>query len=423
MSERLNSVDIEDVLSSIRRLVSEDARPGAKSGAAAPSRTAPDPVAEEEVSEPSTPFFATSRSEPEETVAPAPAMPAEPSADKLILTPSLRIVPEAEPDPIPEATVDPAEAAAEDVPEAPMLEDALEEEEPVATPFHSIRIDRGGARLDAVMDQVAQGLDAAEQDWEPVGEAPRAFASDWEDDIAPATTEAATETAEPADPVSASVTEAEDILQGNDVPQADPSSTATGMGWETSGWATPDWQAVEADSSPAEPVVTLQDAVPADVADVSWMAVDAGPVAEEVAAPSVDEDLAAQPADDLADLPDWARMEAEPAVEEAVEFAAAAGMAAAGTSRAKVAEDPKWADAAEAQIRRELEEEVNPSAFVDFDEDDHDERRFDEEMLRDLVRDIIREELQGALGERITRNVRKLVRAEIARAMAVRDFE
>ena len=39
------------------------------------------------------------------------------------------------------------------------------------------------------------------------------------------------------------------------------------------------------------------------------------------------------------------------------------------------------------------------------------------------VRDIIREELQGALGERITRNVRKLVRAEIARAMAVRDFE
>ena len=46
----------------------------------------------------------------------------------------------------------------------------------------------------------------------------------------------------------------------------------------------------------------------------------------------------------------------------------------------------------------------------------------DEEVLRDLVRDILREELQGTLGERITRNVRKLVRAEIARALAARDF-
>ncbi|MFN4171015.1 MAG: hypothetical protein ACK4GW_04590 [Pseudorhodobacter sp.] len=48
---------------------------------------------------------------------------------------------------------------------------------------------------------------------------------------------------------------------------------------------------------------------------------------------------------------------------------------------------------------------------------------YDEALLRDLVRDIIREELSGTLGERITRNVRKLVRAEIARAMTVREFE
>lgn len=43
---------------------------------------------------------------------------------------------------------------------------------------------------------------------------------------------------------------------------------------------------------------------------------------------------------------------------------------------------------------------------------------FDENMLRDLVTDIIRQELQGVLGERITRNVRKLVRREIQRAMS-----
>ncbi|MEL6376201.1 MAG: hypothetical protein AAFQ04_03250 [Pseudomonadota bacterium] len=47
----------------------------------------------------------------------------------------------------------------------------------------------------------------------------------------------------------------------------------------------------------------------------------------------------------------------------------------------------------------------------------------DEEALRELVSDIVRRELQGALGERITRNVRKLVRREIHRAMVGRDFE
>jgi hypothetical protein len=42
----------------------------------------------------------------------------------------------------------------------------------------------------------------------------------------------------------------------------------------------------------------------------------------------------------------------------------------------------------------------------------------DEDMLRDMVSEIVRQELQGALGERITRNVRKLVRREIHRALA-----
>jgi hypothetical protein len=48
---------------------------------------------------------------------------------------------------------------------------------------------------------------------------------------------------------------------------------------------------------------------------------------------------------------------------------------------------------------------------------------FDEDELRDLVRNMIREELQGVMGERITRNVRKLVRREIQRALAADEFE
>lgn len=46
----------------------------------------------------------------------------------------------------------------------------------------------------------------------------------------------------------------------------------------------------------------------------------------------------------------------------------------------------------------------------------------DEEMLRDLISEIVRQELQGALGERITRNVRRLVRREIQRALSAHDL-
>lgn len=47
----------------------------------------------------------------------------------------------------------------------------------------------------------------------------------------------------------------------------------------------------------------------------------------------------------------------------------------------------------------------------------------DEEMLRDMVAEIVRQELQGALGERITRNVRKLVRREIHRALSAQNID
>lgn len=52
-----------------------------------------------------------------------------------------------------------------------------------------------------------------------------------------------------------------------------------------------------------------------------------------------------------------------------------------------------------------------------------DDDVLDEDALRELISDIVREELQGALGERITRNVRKLVRREIHRALAAQDLE
>ena len=86
-----------------------------------------------------------------------------------------------------------------------------------------------------------------------------------------------------------------------------------------------------------------------------------------------------------------------------------------------VSPDPVWAAQAEAEVVADLSDPVDEADAGLFA--DGPEMTFDESVLRDLVRDLIREELQGGLGERITRNVRKLVRAEIARALAAREFD
>lgn len=70
---------------------------------------------------------------------------------------------------------------------------------------------------------------------------------------------------------------------------------------------------------------------------------------------------------------------------------------------------PHFAHRVEAEADARIFEETAPDEL-------------DEEALRDMIREIIREELQGALGERITRNLRKLVRSEINRALAGREF-
>ncbi len=52
----------------------------------------------------------------------------------------------------------------------------------------------------------------------------------------------------------------------------------------------------------------------------------------------------------------------------------------------------------------------------------NDDEVLDEDMLRALVAQIVREELHGQLGERVTQQVRKLVRAEIAKALDERKY-
>ncbi|WP_254437874.1 hypothetical protein [Ruegeria arenilitoris] len=50
-------------------------------------------------------------------------------------------------------------------------------------------------------------------------------------------------------------------------------------------------------------------------------------------------------------------------------------------------------------------------------------RVMDADALRALIAQVVREELQGVLGQRITRNVRKMVRREIYRALAERELD
>jgi hypothetical protein len=47
----------------------------------------------------------------------------------------------------------------------------------------------------------------------------------------------------------------------------------------------------------------------------------------------------------------------------------------------------------------------------------------DEAALRELIAEVVREELQGEMGVRITRNIRKLVRREIRLALAAQELE
>ncbi|WP_372885386.1 hypothetical protein [Shimia sp.] len=81
-------------------------------------------------------------------------------------------------------------------------------------------------------------------------------------------------------------------------------------------------------------------------------------------------------------------------------------------------------DQVEAEVFRAFDAAVTQSvsSVASGDDTAESDLLLDETMLRELVSDIVRQELQGTLGERITRNVRKLVRREIHRALAAHDL-
>lgn len=135
-----------------------------------------------------------------------------------------------------------------------------------------------------------------------------------------------------------------------------------------------------------------------------------------------------EPVDEPAPEPEtWVPAEEADAVAAEPQAAPQDDAATIEEEGAEPEQEPEAQAAAEAQDSAPEEPVAAGDAAEDedsfFAENAGEEAVMDEETLRQLVSDIVREELQGALGERITRNVRKLVRREINRALASRDFD
>jgi hypothetical protein len=74
------------------------------------------------------------------------------------------------------------------------------------------------------------------------------------------------------------------------------------------------------------------------------------------------------------------------------------------------------------ELPNSKDDEAEEAVVFEQTPPDQDALFVDEETLREIVSELVRSELQGDLGDRITRNVRKLVRREIHHALASRDF-
>lgn len=325
MSNPVTNVEIEDVLSSIRRLVSEG------------SRAAP----------------AEDIEAPERAIAPEVAAAPEPEIDdRLVLTPALRV------------------AEVEDEPSDDILRS-------VEADLEAIEEDAGGEVeaedaqpevLDQALEDAIASLDAAEA----VEEAP--FVAVEED--------------------------AEDEVEDGIALERAKELDARIVRWE---------HLSEIDAAPYEPDEPGDsEYAGTDVERLEWED------AEEVEAPEV-EVAAAEP--------ESAPKDVMPAVEAFEE-----GVAELSEEEAETSEDvlEGLAQQLEQEAVTGVHRAVETAASDEMDLGDLTDDSvvtLDEGSLRDLVADIVRQELQGALGERITRNVRKLVRREIHRALAAHDLD
>ncbi|MDQ2067014.1 hypothetical protein Q9295_11555 [Xinfangfangia sp. CPCC 101601] len=374
MSEPLTSPEIEDVLSSIRRLVSEDLRP---------ARTA----------------MAEARAQ-------------DPAGDKLMLTPALRVVPRADAD-VAEVTAVADDWQIEAAEAASVSQESLWEETAAA----------------AYADEaIAPSVDEAEAEGSETSFGATATAEIYDDAGMEGPSKLAAEL----------LAQNADILWAAPGAPVDADEAERVAGPELSSF----WQepaivaAVEAEEGALLPATLLSEglALPMDmpepvVAEAVPEAEAAWPEDSALASDVEIEELhASEPLSFVAHPRRGDRLH-DPITEPLAQAWAEADLRAdldAGRLMAQTAVDA----GAEADITPEEAHNavpdgvaaINPAADgVELADDTG--FSIDEETLRQIVREIIREELSGTLGERITRNVRKLVRVEVNRALTARDLE
>ncbi len=343
MSDPVTNVQIEDVLSSIRRLVSEESR-------------------------------LETRAKPEQ----APRV-----NDRLVLTPALRVAD----DPVPEAKSAEPETAPVDAAAEPLA---------LSDPIEVVDEDASDQSNEAPwQDPTATLFEAAQS--------PDVDDGDPED-------EAETVNAEEAPAVGAGQEEGKVEIEDPDVVYDDAEE-----GEEPDGYVEqPASEEIEpeivetAEMDPVDPEVEETD-------DIVW------PELQSTVEPRAAEADASQERE--AEMSHSERAESLSAKIEALE-------AAIGKTKDQWEPDGEIGDDYAGTVHvapmawRDHEAETKAQAGGDESGlGDLDEAVLDEESLRELVSDIVRQELQGALGERITRNVRKLVRREIHRALAAQELD
>lgn len=417
MSKAVTNEEVEDVLSSIRRLVSEDKRP------LAGLRSAPsEPVAE--VQEDAEAASAQATDDMASTE-PDPSMPydwsAQAAPDRLVLTPALRVA-EARADtaqadedgPLdlgavaretwtedePEVETDAEEAAHND--DAPLMLFPDPQE-----PATQHRIAGEDPAMDAVDALVHDALEADDSDddnysdesyWddEPVADSPADY------DIE------AQELLREEEASHALGDNAADTYNDNHAPVEDDELDVQ-----------PEPEMFEAEAWADHEDSTEEDTAESDETNISILPLTAKIAALEAAVSGI-------------------KQEWEPDGTEEEDLTAADATAMAweddvdlDARGAPVIEENETLEAVE-----EIDELEEPETVSDDTDTPHgddratmgaaiaaDDQLLDEDALRELVSEIVRAELQGALGERITRNVRKLVRREIHRALTAQELE
>ncbi|SDH63993.1 hypothetical protein [Alloyangia pacifica] len=421
MSDPVTNVEIEDVLSSIRRLVSEDSREDPASDAREAARSAPTgrlvltPALRVQDAAPRSQEPAT----PEHD---APAAHAAPFPTRLV--PSEEERAEAERN-------HPAAGRAaevEEVEEAPFIEvdDSAEEQVTEATiaDFFSLKL----REVPPASPPTARN---AQDESEPKEGSLAQKIAELEEMIARSTHEFESETGEEApaaifrhQPIAK---DAEDL----DVPAADASgaepAAAEAPVTVTSAPAPADEAALDEAPSAATPVVLPEDEDP----ELAGRPMPEPELVDEPfifgSSPDRVQDEVAAETDASAPLADL--NEPEAAAQETLE--AVDPEPAPARRPVKILRNPVW-QRSQSNLRNDTPEERRPlrDAPVADEQAPNDAvlgdalpTGLDEARLRQLVAEVVREELQGALGERVTRNVRKLVRRELQRILASEELD